>query len=151
MKKIFIDTNIICSPAVIEAIKNSNKKDNIFIIDEVLKEVTDVETEKSIKLLGIKVSEIDHIHLIKLIEIMSMSVFEDSTKLIDLFNNTGVADVLLLVHAIIERDNLPPILFPKDESLATEFIIATHDGGISDLAENLNIKTINQEQLLKFI
>jgi hypothetical protein len=69
--------------------------------------------------------------------------------LIDLFNNKGSADMLLIAHAVVENKMIPPTLPFVDDRFVVQHIIVTHDRGIIDLARKIGIETMNQEVFLK--
>lgn len=73
------------------------------------------------------------------------NVMLSADKIVDLYNNEGNGDVLLLATALSERRK------ELGSMLKTRWIIVTEDKGVAKLANVLNIETINKKQFYELL
>ena len=115
-----------------QLITSSQKREDLFIIDEVADEYAFVKSEISkITSAGISIIYITKKHLDKLTEIMA--IHGSNLKLIRLCNGKGSADVLMLAYIISERDH-PESLFTD------EYTLVTRDKELTTVAKTYEIK-----------
>lgn len=68
------------------------------------------------------------------------NVMLSADKIVDLYNNEGNGDVLLIATILSERRK------ELGSMLKTQWIIVTEDKGVAKLADVFNIETINKKQ-----
>ena len=66
-------------------------------------------------------------------------------KIVDLYNNEGNGDVLLIATVLSERRK------ELGSMLKTQWIIVTEDKGVAKLAGIFNIETINKKQFYQIL
>jgi rRNA-processing protein FCF1 len=85
--------------------------------------------------------EIKREHLEVLMEIMK--VVGDNFKLIQLFDGSGAADVLMIAFILAENKKIT--LFPE------EYILVTEDSELRDVAMGYGVKVYNKEKLINLL
>jgi len=112
--KYLLDTNTLISK-LSETTKGRN---NLCVIHDVAREYEFPRKAKGlIQRSGIDVIELSRKHYAKLTTVLS--VHADNLGLINLYEGTGAADVMMLAFVLSERDN-PAGLFPVSYTLVTK-------------------------------
>lgn len=132
-----LDTNIIASKNILSKIP---EKHNFCVIDQTLEELKAAEDIlEEIRRLQIKELSIKKEHLIELSEVMKKN--GRNLDLIQLFNNTGTADVIMLAYVIVEGKIVT--LFPD------KYILVTEDSALRSVAKEYGIESLDREGLVR--
>lgn len=125
-----LDTNTLSK----SLIGRSLKRDDLFILDEVVDEWAFTQAElTSIKTSGIRTLTVSKKHLDKLVEVLTSH--GDNFKLIRLYTGEGTADVVMLAYILAEKDD-SYTLFPED------YVLVTQDRELISIATAYGIKSV---------
>ncbi len=150
MKRFYIDTNVIVSKKVVGAIKNKNINDELILIEEVMDELNE-DTKSSLLDMDISFPVTDFRHLDELQRLMSNRDVCNNFDLIELFNNKGMADVLILAHVISEKTESDQGIPFNESEFIPSYIIVTLDKGLVSAAEKNGILTMSKDEFINLL
>jgi hypothetical protein len=117
-------------------IGESKRRDDLFIVEDVLSEWANTDAQKGRVTNSFNIIPVSYEQLVQAQNIME--AHGDNLKLVQLYNDKGTGDIMMLAHVLNVREKRRTALFEE------EMVIVTKDAEVKKVAAEYQIKTVEK-------